>query len=771
MPLVLNKTKLETIIMEELEQTLLAEGRLDDVKKKYPELAERGAIDELSKGDPSGNNAYLGWMAKQLGIFYSLTQGVDDKSEQLDMRARHPEQIANVVKQFHQNKQRLEKKDIYQYYSIGDLQDAVNELGKTRSQKRKFEKEEAMEGSEIIYEDENFFAIRPFTQQASCHYGANSKWCISARGNNYFDQYTSDGKGFVFLRMNHLAGQSENGEREYALVYDRDGELETTFDINDVETDVDTFKDTVAVNILEGIFDGTKYAGKGQEIYADIYSASNTADDGDKVPGIYKAIAKALYEQYEETGQLDDLPDLSDVELYELAEWLTIALIQPGYTIESLGGTSIMDNPPGPSIEALDEVVSNFQNEAQHSHVDYYADEGVTFNGGMSLVFDDFPLDEWSEKVQDEYDTYGSDSEDKIKEIASDALSDSNIYPDEMEISWEGRWDRERGAYANDNKVLHIRMDFYPEYENASVAGFQEYADRLLAYDGEADEAKKVFIDKCMKAMLIRSDAYTSIEQIKNDALQDLAHFDEAEVGDGEVTFYGDLIVQIPRMPQFIVDVSKKVGTVKNPGPMRWFGERVTGPYRNEDETLVKFYLAKVLKELSRNTQLDQEWRMQLGKMFNKIYDKEAALSKAQGKLDLQEEADYEDNLFQSADFSFNVVKAQRIYHPESGKMTIPFYVEIPMRDNTIKRSLKFIKDVDRLWDSVETVYETALSKYLKGWYENQETVLRNAVEEAKPPTEEPEEETALQEGRKQPQVPIYFKKWRTFKSKQGITQ
>jgi len=186
---------------------------------------------------------------------------------------------------------------------------------------------------------------------------------------------------------------------------------------------------------------------------------------------------------------------------------------------------------------------------------------------------------------------------------------------------------------------------------------------------------------------------------------------------------------------------------------MRWFGERVTGPYRNEDETLVKFYLAKVLKELN-NTQLDREWRMQLGKMFNKIYDKEAALSKAQGKLDLQEEADFEDNLYQSADFEFNVVKAQRVYHPESGKMTIPFYVEIPMRDNTIKTSLKFIKDVDRLWNSVETVYETALSKYLKGWYENQETVLRNAVEDAKPPAEEPGEEASLQE---------QFKKWSKF--------
>ena len=54
------------------EEELLAEGRLEDVKKKYVELDKRGIIDDLSVKDPSGNNAYLGWMTKRWQIFLEI---------------------------------------------------------------------------------------------------------------------------------------------------------------------------------------------------------------------------------------------------------------------------------------------------------------------------------------------------------------------------------------------------------------------------------------------------------------------------------------------------------------------------------------------------------------------------------------------------------------------------------------------------------------------------------------------------------------------------
>ena len=714
------------------EDQILAEGRLEDVKKKFEEFAERGIIDRFAENDPSGNNAYLAWMAKKLSDFYSLTGGVDDKTEQMVMRQEHIEMIISLTRQFHQNKQRLEKKDIYQYKAVEDLQDALDALGQTRSQKRKFEKEKAMEGSEIVHEDENFFAIRPFTTQASCHYGANSKWCISARGNNYFDNYTSEGKGFVFVRLNNMV-DSEDNEREFALVYDRDGELETNFDIEDVEGDSDAFQDAAAVNVLEGIFAGTKYAGKGREMYGEIYSDMNTAMEDKPAPGIYKAIAKEIEKQYGDSGALEDI-DIDEAELYELADWIISSLQYPSYEIIGAGTYSIEQTPPGPSIEALDAVVERFNGEAQHSNLDYYMDEyggggpALSFNGGMSISFDDFPLDEWSEKVQDEYDDYRSETEEKLNQIAQDACEEGGIYPDNIETSWERRWNRETGSYDTEtgSEVLHLRMDFHVEYEDPNVAGFQSYADRILEYDGNVDNVKETFVNKCMEALLIKSDAYTSIEQTKANTLAELDNFDEAEVGDGEITFYGTLQAQVARVPLFIQELSREVGTQKNPGKLAWFREEVTGPFRNEDETILKFYMNQITKELN-DFNVDREWRMMFGRMLNKVYDSQEDEASRQGKLDLQEE-----NLYQAADFSFNIVKGQRVYQPESGKMTITFYVEIPIRDQKIETGIRFVKDVDRLWRSVETVYEGVVNKHMEEFYDTLEDGMKAKLNAAK---------------------------------------
>ena len=746
-----------------LNEALLAEGRLEDTKERYPELNKLGYIDKMASEDPTNNNAYLGWMAKRLNDFFSMTRAAGE--EQSSMREEHVGDIISLTKKFHQNKQRLEKKDIYQYRAYEDLKDALDALGQTRSQKRKFEKEQAMEGSEIIHEDENFFAIRPFTRQASCHYGAKSKWCISARGNNYFDQYTSDGKGFVFVRMNNMVSSSDQ-EREFALVYDRDGEMETTFDIEDVEGDDEAFHDAAAVNILEGIFSGTKYAGQGREMYAQIYSDVNTAMEDKPAPGIYKAIAKEIEKQYGDTGVLEDI-DIDEAELYELSDWIMSSIRTPGYEIIGAGTYSIEQTPPGPSVEALDEVVERFNGEARYSNLDYeiqeYDSGALYFRGGMSFELDDFPLRDWSEKVQDEYDDYRSETEEKMNSIASSAMDEGGIYPDHMEITWERQWDRETGSYktGEGTEVPTFRIDFHVEYEDPNVQGFQQYADRILEYDANVDNVKEKMANKFMEALMIKSDSYTSIEQIKSNALAALENFDEAEVGDGEVTFYGTLNLQTERIPKFLQELSREAGTENKPGPLAWFREKITGPFRNADETIMKFYFQNAHRQLN-DLELNRNWRMKFGQMLNKVYDSQEEMAGRQGKLDLQEE-----NLYQSADFEFNVVKNQRVYHAESGKMSITFYIEIPIRDNSIDTGLRFIKDVDRLWSSVEVVYEKAVTEHMyeiyAGWEDDAKAKLEVAMEERKKEaaaSEAPKEEP-MTESKKNMQS--HFDGWRSY--------
>jgi hypothetical protein len=67
---------------------VLLEGRLEDVKAKYDDNMSN-IIDNLSQGDPSGNNKYLDWMVK-VYIDYPQTS-----------------EILKVVSSYHENLQRL----------------------------------------------------------------------------------------------------------------------------------------------------------------------------------------------------------------------------------------------------------------------------------------------------------------------------------------------------------------------------------------------------------------------------------------------------------------------------------------------------------------------------------------------------------------------------------------------------------------------------------------------------------------------------------------
>ena len=192
-----------------LNEDLLAEGRLDDAKEKYPDDAEY--IDQLSKIDPSGNNKYLMWMAKQLDYH---TRGMSNAGKEILV-----EILTELIQSFHKNIQRLKQKDINQYKSLDDVEAAIEKLGATVKQKREKKKEEAQEGSRIVYESDKYLVVRPDTEEASCYYGRNTRWCISATESaNYYEDYTQRGKVFYMILDNYASDKDEN--KKLALVYD-----------------------------------------------------------------------------------------------------------------------------------------------------------------------------------------------------------------------------------------------------------------------------------------------------------------------------------------------------------------------------------------------------------------------------------------------------------------------------------------------------------------------------------------------------------------------
>ena len=230
------ETKRVTELVLENVEKLLLEGRVENVKKKYPQPTW-DVIDELVEVDPSSNNKYLDWMAKTYlertiqwfkdnasdgGSYYSWTlDQVPDTSE--DPRWRQNPLWRNVrnsindstvrelrdnLEHFHKNPSKYEIKDINQFKSQKEFDDAV-EIAKQKLSRKEMKET----GVDKVFEDDRFILMMPKTHKASCRYGARTRWCVTMRGySGYFENYFGQGPIFFLI-------DKSQPERQYSPKY------------------------------------------------------------------------------------------------------------------------------------------------------------------------------------------------------------------------------------------------------------------------------------------------------------------------------------------------------------------------------------------------------------------------------------------------------------------------------------------------------------------------------------------------------------------------
>ncbi len=167
---------------------LLQEGRVEDFSNKFSNKFSQNQLTqiiELSKRIP-GNNKYLMWLGNVLDP--TNFDGVLEKLEE-------------VLPKFDSISNNLDRKDINQYRSVEDLLDVLDKHENKSELKREVKK-----GADVVYEDDNFLVISPKTHEASCYYGAGTKWCTTMRDHpEYFKSYTTskisgnEGVLFYFL--------------------------------------------------------------------------------------------------------------------------------------------------------------------------------------------------------------------------------------------------------------------------------------------------------------------------------------------------------------------------------------------------------------------------------------------------------------------------------------------------------------------------------------------------------------------------------------------
>jgi len=154
----------------------LLENRIDDFKNKYSRKFSQEQIDRLVDNVP---HKFLDWVGK---TFDSI--GFEDNFQNL----------IQSLKKFEKISSNLKFTDINQYKDLSQL---TTEIENFENRARRDYKK--VEGGNVVYDDARFFVVNPQTHQASCHYGAGTKWCTAADSDYQFNSYNNEGKLFYIL--------------------------------------------------------------------------------------------------------------------------------------------------------------------------------------------------------------------------------------------------------------------------------------------------------------------------------------------------------------------------------------------------------------------------------------------------------------------------------------------------------------------------------------------------------------------------------------------
>ena len=494
----------------------IPEEHANDLKKQLS-----NSIKYMSSRDPSEKNKYLMWSARylvsQLGEYLTVGEW-DDEAGKYNKVARYdklgsvtrdadPDEqraqiLGNATRLIQQRAEKLAdrlilfdkgtemgmvKGGIDQYKpedsdgieAFETLVNSVERKVKEAEMMKRYEKT-AKETSEILADEEDYMMVRPNSEEASCYYGRGTRWCISAtQAQNYFNQYTGQGKVFYFVNFHHLSKLDIQKTdianfKKLALVYSNDpgqyGEFEPeeVFDMSDDEIGSGGLRDAVMHNLvakaLKSMPDYEDYVKKfggepSTKPFVDVLDYNEDEDDG---PEKLRMLAQALGVVGTPIG------DESEEEMRESIEEMISEQVSE---IEGGAAYHAEQNPGGPSIEKFDELIEAADLEYVNISVDDY--ENIYWTAGARINIEDLEL------IED------NDIDEKVRSVVEDVLSDNYIYSDDIEV-----YDADAGE---------IYVSFNPDYdEQEGLDQFETFLERMSGYD----EAWKDMMDTLAERLM-----------------------------------------------------------------------------------------------------------------------------------------------------------------------------------------------------------------------------------------------------------------------------
>ena len=204
---------------------LLKEGRKEDLKKKYStKFNEQDLEFILNISDLKDfNHKYTDFVLKNT-----------DGDGELD--TDELEHFVELIKDFDKYQSQFPKKDINQYVSLNELEKVILYV-RAKNKEKELEKQ-----ADRIYEDDKFLVIKPKTEESSCKYGSNTKWCVTSKGTGHFGRYTAGRQSLYFI-----INKSKSTNANYAKVaihFDDEGNLRywDTQDSPMTQREIDVFE-------------------------------------------------------------------------------------------------------------------------------------------------------------------------------------------------------------------------------------------------------------------------------------------------------------------------------------------------------------------------------------------------------------------------------------------------------------------------------------------------------------------------------------------------
>ena len=628
--------------LAEDEEALLIEGRKDVAMSR----AVRGIDNEIVKefaeaqmemilnADPSGKQKYANWLANELNK--EVHRSIDYTKDQLrqgmtfeDYVDSVKSSVGNMVRRllrylpkYHKLAERnLVEKDINKFKEYTDWEHDIYKAEKELEERERLKAMEAEAKKTIttIIDDPDYTLKRPESTAASCIVGMGAKWCIAAtKGDNYYEKYTREGKGFYILELRHLP--LDDDFRKTALQYDaesayrHDSDIEPTLiwhSPNETQ-DEDDVRNAIRDNIIMKGFWNSQENLKAAKKY---YNKGRRGDENrQELETILLNLGNQL-EKYQMAHIADDGEIEAKPEILENLETYLKAADLEGEDLDDL-------------IESLDELVAEeWYNIIAHAHDHFRKNPTGVSDEEYEQAIEEADLKHFNVYLERDYDGQGNDymNADASFDFDVDDVIEDNVDKDDLQeflhaaLNHEGIWNFELDAYG-DGLTIGIRMlSQHDYYDRDPLENFNSFLSDTKEADDAYEEVFRIVVQNMKDSGMIAGESLKAL--IKRFNEKDYNNFD-ADFEDGNVAVSSRITVRM-QLPKELSDKS------------RYLSKKLPIPKTSEDPR--SFIWDFIINQLKGKPSIDRI-KQDLIKRLNVVFERALKMAANQMKLPLNEQ-------------------------------------------------------------------------------------------------------------------------------------